>query len=76
MEKSLKILLLYHYKGSFTSSPSQAQGATVRVSVSQRTKLTCKGAVCWKTSWCGTQASDARTTSGMSSVNGLIIFTL
>ena len=26
--------------------------------------------------WCGTQEGDARTTSGMSSVNGLVIFTL
>ena len=55
---------------------SKAQGTAVRVPVSQRMKLRCRGAVCWNTFWCGTQKSDARTTSGASRVDGLIIFTL
>ena len=28
--------------------------------------------MCWNTFWCGTQKSDARTTSGTSSVDGLL----
>ena len=29
--------------------------------------------MCWNTFWCGTQKSDARTTSGTSSVDGLLV---